>query len=306
MERSVTTVGLPCGRRQRTVWSTGYDSAVAVLLALLSAVLYGTGDFLGGVASRRAGAFAVTVVSQCVGLVGLLVGLAFLHGRGPSGAGLVWGAAGGLCGAVALVLFYGALAAGAMSVVAPLTAVVSAVVPVGVGLATGERPSGPSLLGVALAVPAIALIARQPEHPDRRVEPHVLGAALAAGVGFGLFFVFLGTASDHSGLWPVVAARAASVTLLVAIAVGARRSARLPEPVRPAVVATGLFDSAANAVYLAAASRGLLSLVAVAAALYPASTVVLARLVLAERIGRTQAAGFALAVAAVSLVAAGS
>jgi len=279
---------------------------VTIVLALASALVYGTADFLGGLASRRVAAVVVTLVSQGAGLVSLLVVLPIAHGDGLVGADLAWGAAGGMAGAIALVCFYWALAAGTMSVVAPLTAVVSAVVPVVTGLALGERPSAWALVGVALALPAIALIARETAGSHRRATRKVLLAAFVAGAGFGFFFVALARTSGDTGLWPLVSARAASISLLaVVLAVAGRRPAVTREA-RLTVVAAGVFDTTANALYLAAASRGLLSLVAVIAALYPASTVVLARVVLGERVQRWQLGGFALAALAVGLVAASS
>jgi drug/metabolite transporter (DMT)-like permease len=279
---------------------------VTIVLALASALVYGTADFLGGLASRRVAAVVVTFVSQCAGLVSLLVVLPFAHGDGVVGADLAWGAAGGFAGAVALVCFYWALAAGTMSVVAPLTAVVSAVVPVVTGLALGERPSAGALAGVALALPAIALIARETAETRRRADRRVLLAALAAGVGFGFFFVALARTSGDTGLWPLVSARTASISLLAVVLAVAGRRPRVGAEVRVTVVAAGVLDTTANALYLAAANRGLLSLVAVIAALYPASTVVLARVVLGERVQRWQLGGFLLAALAVSLVAASS
>jgi drug/metabolite transporter (DMT)-like permease len=279
---------------------------VTIVLALASALVYGTADFLGGLASRRVAAVVVTFVSQCAGLASLLVVLPVAHGQGLVGADLAWGAAGGLGGAVALVCFYWALAAGTMSVVAPLTAVVSAVVPVVTGLALGERPSAWAMVGVVLAVPAIALIARETAGAPRRATRRVLLAAVAAGAGFGFFFVALARTSGDTGLWPLVAARTASITLLAVVLAATGRHPRVAAEVRLTVVAAGVLDTAANALYLAAASRGLLSLVAVVAALYPASTVVLARVVLGERVQRWQLGGFALAAIAVGLVAASS
>ncbi len=279
---------------------------MTIFLALASALVYGTADFLGGLASRRAAALAVTFVSQCAGLTSLLVVIPFAHGTGFDGADAAWGAAGGMGGAAALVCFYWALAAGTMSVVAPLTAVVSAIVPVATGLALGERPSVWSLVGVALALPAIALIAHERGEGTPRAPRLVLAAALVAGVGFGFFFVALARTSGDSGLWPLVGARVASISLLTLALLVARRAPRLPPEVRPMTLVAGVFDTSANALYLAAASRGLLSLVAVIAALYPASTVVLARVVLGERVQRWQIGGFALAAVAVGLVAATS
>ena len=279
---------------------------MTIVLALASALVYGTADFLGGLASRRVAAVVVTFVSQSAGLVSLLVVLPLAHGDGPIGSDLAWGAAGGLSGAVALVSFYWALAAGTMSMVAPLTAVVSAVVPVVTGLALGERPSAWALVGVALALPAIALIARETAETPRRAGRRVLLAALAAGVGFGFFFVALARTTGDTGLWPLVSARAASISLLAVVLAVAGRRPQVEGEVRVTVVAAGVLDTTANALYLAAASCGLLSLVAVIAALYPASTVVLARIVLGERVQRWQLGGFVLAAVAVGLVAASS
>jgi len=279
---------------------------VTIVLALASALVYGTADFFGGLASRRVAAVVVTFLSQCAGLASLLVLLPFAHGHGLVGADLAWGAAGGLSGAVALVCFYWALAAGTMSVVAPLTAVISAVVPVVTGLVLGERPSAWALLGVAIALPAIGLIARETAGAPSRTSRRVLLAALAAGAGFGFFFVALARTSGDTGLWPLVAARVASITLLALVLAATRRRPVAATEVRPTILAAGVLDTTANALYLAAAGRGLLSLVAVIAALYPASTVVLARVVLGERVQRWQLGGFALAALAVALVAASS
>jgi drug/metabolite transporter (DMT)-like permease len=279
---------------------------VTILLALASALVYGTADFLGGLASRRVAAVIVTFVSQCAGLASLLLVLPFACGDGLITTDLAWGAAGGLAGAVALVCFYGALAGGTMSVVAPLTAVVSAVVPVVTGLALGERPSAWALVGVGLALPAIALIARETADGPRRVSRPVLLAAFVAGVGFGFFFVALAHTSGDSGLWPLVSARTASISLLAIVLVVTGRRPAPPRDSRVVIVTAGVLDTTANALYLAAATQGLLSLVAVIAALYPASTVVLARVVLGERVHRWQLGGFALAAVAVGLVAASS
>jgi drug/metabolite transporter (DMT)-like permease len=276
---------------------------VTVVLALASALVYGSADFLGGLASRRVAAVVVTLLSQCAGLFSLFLVLGFMQGDGFDGTDAAWGALGGLCGAVALVCFYWALATGAMSVVAPLTAVVSAIVPVVTGLALGERPGALAFVGIALALPAIALISREADDAPPPASRLVVPAALAAGLGFGFFFVALARTSADSGLWPLVGARAASITLLSAVVLVRRPSLAVPPPVRPMVLVAGVFDTLANALYLAAANRGLLSVVAVIAALYPASTVVLARVVLGERVRRWQVGGFALAAVAVSLVA---
>ena len=279
---------------------------IAVLLSVASAVSYGTADFLGGLATRRAVATAVVLVSQSVGLATLAVVLALTDRQVPPAADLGWGALAGLCGMVGLVLFYQALATGTMSVVAPVTAVVSAVVPVTFGLAIGERPGWLALAGIVVAVPAIVLLGwggggGPGEH--RRVDRGALALSVGAGVGFGLFFVTLSRASSDAGLWPVLAARCASVASLMLL-VSVRRSWTTVRPAAtPLDAGAGILDTTANALYLLAVQRGLLSEVAVLSSLYPASTIVLARSVLHERLARLQWWGLALAGLAVVAIA---
>ncbi len=287
---------------------------MAAVLALLAAVAYGTGDFLGGMAARRIPASVVVLASNAVGLAGLLVALPLVGDPEFAGRDILIGAAAGIAGAIGVMLLYRGLATGTMSVVAPITAVLSAVVPVGVGLATGERPAGLALPGVPLALFAVALLAREPrvgpaQRPAGLPRTEVL-VALGAGLGFGLFFVGLDATGDDAGLWPVVAGRAASVGLFsVVAAVGARRrSVGMRDTARTTMlllVGCGLLDAGANALFLLATQRGLLTLVAVLGALYPAATLVLARLVLGERLVRLQQTGLVVAAAAVVLVTAG-
>jgi drug/metabolite transporter (DMT)-like permease len=282
---------------------------MAALLASLSAVVFGVGDFMGGLASRRVRAVVVAAWSQLVGL-GLLVALVavVLPVTHPSRADLVWGVAAGLVGAVGLLLLYTALSTGPMSVAAPITAVFSAVVPVVAGVAFGERPGPVAVLGVLLAFPAIVLIARAQEdrslpHPAEATFVSLL-PAFGAGIGFGLFFVFLQRTSHDAGMWPLVSARSASMAFLFLLVVATPGRNTLTDGTTRLVVACGVCDVSANALYLLAVNRGLLSLVAVLAALYPASTVVLARFVLHERMARSQLVGLALAATAAACVAA--
>ncbi len=255
----------------------------------------------------------VAAWSQLVGLtvlIMLVVGV--LPVTRPSGADLGWGVAGGLVGAVSLVLFYTALSSGPMSVAAPVTAVFSAIVPMIAGLAFGERPGPLAAVGIALAFPAIVLIARaEEEHLQQTApRPHPVRATLVAllpafgaGIGFGFFFVFLQRTSHHAGLWPLVSARSASLLVLFALVLVTPGGNTLRDGTIRLVVLCGLCDVSANALYLVAVNRGLLSLVAVLAALYPATTVVLARVVLHEQMSRTQLVGLALAAVAAGCVA---
>lgn len=285
-----------------------HGSSVAVFLGLLVALSYGAGDFLGGLASRRLDAAGVVQGSQTVGLLGLAVAVALLPDQRFLGDDAMRGAVAGAVGVVGVVLLYRGLAVGVMSVVAPITAVGAAVLPFGWGLVQGERPGALSLAGVALALVAVALVSgggrrADPGVTDVPVEEIVL--AVVAGAAFGVVFILLADTSAASGLWPVLMARVASVTLVTATLLVVRRRAprRPPSEVRLQVAGAGILDAGANAFFLLAAREGLLSLVAVVSSLYPAVTVVLARVLLAERVSRAQQAGLVAALAGVVLIA---
>jgi drug/metabolite transporter (DMT)-like permease len=280
---------------------------MAALLAFSAAVAYGVGDFFGGVAARRQPASAVVLWSHFVGLV-MLLALAPLVGGEPTARALTVGAAAGVLGGAGVALFYWGLAIGTMSVVAPIAALLSAAVPVVFGLASGERPEPAALVGIALALGAIVLVSQ--EEPgahharlsSRRWLP--IAVAVAAGVAFGFFFVLIGKAGADVGIWPLVGARIASVTLFVLLGAAGVTSSALPlrREALPVVVC-GLLDASANVFLLLALDRGLLSVVAVLTALYPAGTVLLARYVLGERLSRLQRAGLGVAGVAAVLIA---
>ena len=273
----------------------------AVILATACAVVYGTADFFGGLATRRSRVLAVVALSQLAGLALIVALLAVLPGA-VSGGALLWGLAAGLSGAIGLVLFYRALATGVMSVVAPTTAVTSAALPVVFGLASGERPALLALVGVVLALGAVLLVSQNPAANGKGSASATL-TSLAAGAGFGGFFILLAMAPDAAGLWPLVGARASSITLVVLLALATRRTLRPSAGSLRVIVAAGVLDMAANVLYLLAKQEGLLSLVAVLVSLYPASTLLLARHVLGERLHAIQLAGVACALGAVALIA---
>jgi len=280
---------------------------MASVLALLSAATFGAGDFLGGLATRRSGpATTVVFVAHVIGLA-MLAALTPLFGIDAGAGDVAWGAFGGIAGAVGLVLLYRGLAIGTMSVVAPITALGSALVPVVWGLLSGERPAAWALVGAALSLIAIYLVS-QPADSVRVAWPDWRSAglpeAVGAGVGFGVFFILLAETSSGSGLIPLVAARIASVTVLGVLALSLGRRRWLEGPGLLLAIGAGVFDAGANALFLAAARTGLLSLVAVLSSLYPVSTIVLARVVLEERIGQVQAMGLAAGLAGVVLIAA--
>ncbi len=276
---------------------------MAVVLALASAVVYGAADFLGGLASRRTSVFGVVAMSQVIGLVALLALLPSLGGP-VDAADLGWGAASGLAGAAGLMIFFRTLARGVMSVVAPVTAVTAAAVPVFVGLLGGEAIGVRAAVGIALALAAVVLVSAESGLSAlRTARPAALAPALLAGSMFGLFFVLLDRTSSEAGLTPLVTARLASVALVVAIALAGGQSLRVTRAALPLVALSGIGDMSANALFLLATQAdGQLAITGVLASLYPVSTVILAQILLRERLVGAQVAGLFSAVAAVVLI----
>ena len=288
-------------------------SAMAFVLAVLSAAVYGAADFCGGMAAKRATTIAAVLVSQAAGLLMLGVVLPLLPDATLSGADSAWGAAAGLAGGSGVALLYRALAIGPMSVVAPLTAVCAAAIPVAAGLAFGERLTALTAAGIVLAGVAIVLVGQHQRSEDvdeepagARVSAQGIRMAIAAGGAVGLFFVCLERTSTGSGLWPLVLARVVSIGLFAAIALATRRPLLVPRRVMGIAIGGGALDMLANALYLIAVQHGQLSIVATLASLYPASTVLLARIILNERWSRLQAAGIVAAVMATALIVSGA
>jgi drug/metabolite transporter (DMT)-like permease len=281
---------------------------VAVLLALLSSLLWGSADFLGGTVSRRRPATLVVGASQLAGLVAVTAVAAAWGAFGDDTGYLPWAVLSGLAGMVGLVCFYAALAAGTMGVVSPIAAL-GVVVPVLVGLARGERPGAVQLVGIAIAVVGVVL-ASGPELSGRAgARPLVL--ALVAAAGFGLALLFIAEGARSSTLMTLVTMRVTSVSVLaVAVLVALRRrmdrgQLRLDRRDLWLVAVVGVGDVAANLTYGLASTRGLVSVVAVLGSLYPVVTVLLARFVHGERLGAAQTAGVAGALGGVGLIAAG-
>lgn len=272
-----------------------------IVLAAASALVWGTADFSGGKASQRGDPLAVTVVSQIISVPILVLCVLLVPGT-PSTVDLLWGAVAGAAGLAGIVLLYRALAGGAMAVVAPVTAVTAAVVPLAVGLAAERTPGTLALVGAVFAIVAIALVSLSPGGRGA-VTRGLIGLSLLAGAMFGLFFALLGQASEASGMWPLLGVRGASIAIGLAVAARTRTSLRLSGPVLRWAALAGPLDIAANALYLAAAARGHLSIVAAIASLYPASTVLLALAVDRERLRMVQIAGLGLAAAALVLTA---
>ncbi len=275
---------------------------MAALLALLSAGVFGVGDFCGGLATRRTPAAAVLFWSHVVGLL-LVVASLPLVSADPRLSDVLIGGLGGLAGAAGVGLLYQALSIGPMGVVAPTTALLAAVVPVGAGLIQGERPSVGIAVGMVLALAAIVLVAAEGDGSLRPADPRGLTFALGAGLGFGWFFVALSHTADEAGTWPLLGARVASVGVVGALVLLGRVDPDVAPGGRALTAVAGVLDVSANLLYLLATREGLLSVVSVLAALYPVSTVVLARLVLRERFAVLQRLGMALALPATYLLA---
>ncbi len=274
------------------------------LLALAGALSWGIGDFIAGLAARRTAVLTVLAVSQAIGLLGVTLWVLIARDPFPGVPELLPAALAGLAGAIGLGALYRGLAMGAMGIVAPISAA-SPLVPLTVDAARGIVPGALQVLGVVLVLAGIVTLSREPASGSQRIAAGA-GMAIVAALGFGLFVVGLDAGADESAPWAVVAARSASVTLAVTAALlVTRTSLRPPRALLPALVAVGLFDTGANVLVAFATTKGAAGIVAVLSALYPVVTVVLARLLLDERLGASRRAGGVVALAGAALVAAG-
>jgi drug/metabolite transporter (DMT)-like permease len=279
----------------------------ALVLSLIAALGYGVSDFVGGLASRRTTVLRVLMLSYPVGLIGLAA-IAPIVGGTFSVRAVVFGVLSGLVSGLAIIWFYAALAAGPMSVVSPLTSLLVAGLPLGVGIALGERPGPMALVGAGIAVIAVVLVSRQENTPvdegsPVRFSPKVAWLTVGAGIAFAVYFILLDQVGSDTGLWPLVMSRAsATVLVLVAGLVAGERRPPSGNPLRLALAA-GVLDIVANVAFLYALRAGMLAIVSVLTSLYPAGTVLLARLVLKERTGWTQRIGLVMAATAVVLIA---
>jgi drug/metabolite transporter (DMT)-like permease len=294
----------------------------AIALGFASALVWGAADFLGGLKSRQLHLLTVLLVSQAAGLVGVVVWAA-ARGEGLPAEVIPWGVCNAISGTVGLAAFYRALSVGAMGVVAPISASAAAI-PVAVGVIGGERPSLLQIAGIAVAMVGVALASYEPspkeappaeraaaaEDPGRkRVGPPRastgVGLALLAALGFGLFFVGLDEGSDIDLVWTLVVGRTLSTTILLLAAAIMRPQLRMSPGDTGAVVLVGVLDMGANALFAAATTLGLVSIVSVLGSLYPVTTLLLARFLLGERLHRIQRGGAAGALVGVALISAG-
>lgn len=273
---------------------------IAVLWSLFGALAYGTSDFVGAVAARKASAWPVALMSALGALLASSAMTLASPGQ-PSASTLAWGAFAGLGGGVGTTLLYRGLAAARMGVVAPTSAVCAAALPVLTSTLTGEHPPSLAWVGIAVALPAIWLVSQE---EDASWGGPGLGDGLLAGVGFGVSFVGLGHVPQAAGWSPLMAMAGVSACSILVMAGVARQSVLIGGPVAVAGLLGGILATAAMAAFVIASSRGLVSVAAVLVSLYPAFTIMLAVRLLGERIHRRQRIGLALCAVAVALVAA--
>lgn len=292
----------------------------AVLLATLSGLAYGAGDFSGAIATKKNDAALVTFAVQLISLVALAALLAVTASATATPADFVWGAIAGLGATVGLTTFYRALADGPMSTAASVTALVGSLVPVSAGLALGEVPNNPTLVGIALAIPSAIIVSvggLEAHALARTLSPRARSLARArisatrrlsviAGLGFGLFFIALAQASPDAGLYPLLGARGASIALLAIVLTTRRTWARIGRSDFGSIGVAGLLDCAANSLYLLALTDGSVTWVAAVVSLYPVCTVLLARLLLDEALSRVQIVGLVMASSALVFVGLGA
>lgn len=271
-----------------------------ITLALAAALTWGAANFGGGLAARRASSYGVVIVSHAGSLLLLVAFAAFAREPLPRVRDLLLGFGAGVASGTGLVLLYRALAQGKMSVGAPVSAVVAAAIPVVAGSLLQELPAVPTLLGFALALAAVWLLAGEGGGARARLKD--LGLPALAGASFGIFFVLMDQASDQAVLWPVVAARNGSVTGLLASATLARQAWRPARTLWAPLVLIGVVDVAGTLFYALATQIGRLDVTAVLGSLYPGATVLLARVFLKEQISRTQTFGILLALLAIALL----
>ena len=280
---------------------------MAALLALFSSALFGAGDFLGGMASRRTHVFVVVAASHVESLA-LILGVTPFMADAVTLRDLGIGAAAGLSGVVGIGCLYHCLGRGPMAAIAPVTAVTNAAVPALWGVCFGERLGVLQMGGVLLGLASIVLVSRTPDSGTDRtpITAGLLGEALLAGAGFGGFFILMDMTAEATTPWPLVSARVVSAGLALALLA---RVGRSPIPRRDeagaAIVGAGVLDMTANLAMVVAVHKGMLSLVAVLSSLYPASTVLLARYVLHERMARIQVVGLVVALGAIAAIVTG-
>jgi len=271
-------------------------------LALAAAASWGVGDFLGGLKSRSLSPIAILIVAQPIGLALLAIWVA-VRGEGPPGSSVLWACLASVLGTTGLVAFYRGMAAGALSIVAPIAGA-GAAIPVIWGLARGDHPSGLQELGFAAALIGVVLASFERRPRGQAVIAAGVGWAVIAMLAFGFFYIPMHAASHGDYLWAAFVFRLTS-TMLIACAWLVLRPRRARRAELPALASIGVLDTGGNVFFAAASSKGLVSVVSILASLYPVVTVLLARAFLHERVHRSQELGIVLALAGIVLISAG-
>jgi len=276
---------------------------LAIAFGLASAASWGSGDFNGGLASRRGSVYSVAIISQLIGVM-FLVTLAFSLGESiPAAHNLILGGMAGVSGAIGLVALYSGLASGRMGVVAPATAVVAAAMPVVISLFTEGPPATSQLVGFGMGLIAVWLLSSSGD--GGTIQARELGLAVTAGLGFGLFFILIDQVSQSAVVWPLVAARMASISFLVILTIARRGWERPARKQLSLIVLAGIFDTGGNMFFALATRMGRLDIAAVLSSLYPAATILLAWLILKERLMPQQWMGVVAALVALVFIAGG-
>jgi len=277
---------------------------IAVVLSLISAALYGGADFLGGIAAKRSTILSVTAISQGAGLA-VLIAVAPFFGGHPLAGDLLWGLLGGVFGGTGIALLYHALSIGKMGVVSPITAILAAVVPVGVGVFRGDPLHWFQFAGIGCALAAVVMISfSTQEGGGREIATKGVKEAIGSGIAIGGFFLVVGLSRSGAGVDTLLAARVGSVLFLLLLAAVTRADLRPRAGTLPMLLLVGTIDMFANVLFVIAAQTGALAISAVLTSLYPASTVFLARIVIKERLQPAQKFGVGLALLGVALIAA--
>ncbi len=271
-----------------------------IFYGLAAAACWGAGDFSGGVATKRSSAYSVVIISQVIGAALLIVLAILLNETFPKPESIVWGGLAGFSGGLGLIALYHGLATGRMGVVAPVTAVVTVIIPVIASAFMEGLPGGLQLAGFALSVMAVWLISRT---EGNGFHWRSLRLPVLAGLGFGLYMIFMDRAGETSILFPLVAVRIASISLLAVIVIIIRQPLNPQTRQFPIIALAGIFDTGGNAFFVLATQTGRLDIAAVVSALYPAGTVLLAWIILKEGINRKQWVGVIAALAAIVLIA---
>lgn len=277
---------------------------LSVLYGLVSAVIWGAADFTGGIATRRAGAFRVVLFGEVIGEAVLIPIALLVRDAVPDSTAITQAIIAGALGTLGLLLLYHSLATGTMSIAAPVSALMAAVLPVVVGSFTQGIPGGLTLIGFAFALLAVWFVSQNEAGP-RNLLAHLsdLRLPLFAGVGFGCYFILMHAAARESTLWPMVASRGGGLAVIGLFMLLRRESFRVPAAAWPIIILNGVLDIGGNAFYILSGQLGRLDVSAVLGSLYPGATVVLAWFLLKERLSRTQWVGIGSAFIAIVLFA---